>query len=184
MGGIIGITGTPGTGKKTVSPLVARRLKLRCVSLNDLALSYGLRSADEGEVDTRKMRRMLARGTAGPVLLYGHLLPYVLERRFAKRVVVLRCEPAVLKRRLVERGYPPRKVTENVEAELIGVISADAHDLFGSRTSEADTTRSSPLEAAKHVTALAMGTAKPGPRIDWTAGYDSGAKLRSLIESG
>lgn len=183
MGGVFGITGSPGTGKKTVSPMVATRLGLRCVSLNNLAQSYGL-VARGGEVDTGRMRRRLARDpTQG--LIYGHLLPYVLEPRLAGRVAVLRCDPAVLKRRLVARGYPARKVAENVEAELIGVVSADAFESFGSaETFEVDTTRSGPRSVAGVILAIVRGRSAPPPRMDWTTRYDSGRKLRSLLSDG
>ena len=184
MGGIFGVTGTPGTGKKSVSPLVAESLGLRCVSLNELARAYGLLGpgGKGGEVDTSRMRRKLAGDVTSEAVLYGHLLPYVLEPSLAEKVFVLRCEPAVLKRRLVERRYPRQKVTENVEAELIGVVSADAFDAFGSaRTFEFDTTDADPGGAAEAIGSVAKGEAGPGPRLDWTRRYDSGAKLRSLL---
>lgn len=180
MGGIIGITGSPGTGKKTVSPIVARRLKLSCVSLNELAQAHGI--PDHGEVDARALRRRVIRDLMGPAVVHGHLLPYVVERKSAEKVVVLRCEPTALKERLLKRGYPPRKVTENVEAELIGVVSADSYDAFGrEKTFEVDTTRSSPNASAAEIVGIVKGGTRPPARIDWTQGYDSGAKLRSLL---
>lgn len=183
MGGIIGVTGTPGGGKKTVSPLAAKMLGLRCLGVNDLALSHGLLAPGD-EVDTRKMRALLSREVPGPALVYGHLLPYVVRPSLADRVAVLRCEPRVLKRRLAARGYLPRKVAENVEAELIGIVSADSYDAFGdAKTFEVDTTRLGPSEAAREVEEVVRG-ATPRPRIDWTRGYDSGEKLRSLLSEG
>ena len=187
MGGIIGVTGSPGAGKKTVSPLIAAELGLPCVSLNDLALSYGLLKpgVGEGGVDTRKMKKMLARNPR-PALVFGHLLPYVVEPELAEKVVVLRCEPAALKRRLVSRGYAPRKVAENVEAELIGVVSADAYGAFGdARTFEVDTTLSTPADSSREAVSVVRGESSPGPRLDWLGNYGSGEKLRSLLsESG
>lgn len=181
---ILGLTGGPGTGKKTIAPLAAGRLGLGCISLNELALAHGLVKAGvrEGEVDTRRMRREVSGEIPAPSLVFGHLLPYVLDPASLDRVVVLRCDPRVLKTRLAERGYPPRKVTENVEAELIGVVSADAYDAFGgSRTFEVDTSRSSPAAAAEEVAGAFRGSPRTKPRIDWTGGYDSGEKLRSLL---
>lgn len=182
--GIVGITGTPGTGKKSVSPLVAGRLHLRCLSFNDLAREHHALNRRGDEVDVDFLRSRISERVLGPVLLYGHLLPYVLERRRARIVVVLRCDPKVLKRRLAARGYPAKKIEENVEAELIGVVSADAYSAFGSeKTIEFDTTPSAPEEAAEKIARLVRG-GSPAPRIDWTLGYDSGAKLRSLLSAG
>ena len=186
MGGIFGITGTPGTGKKTVAPAVAKELKAGCTGLNEIALKHGLRSSPAGEVmvDPREMRRWVARDVRAPAVVHGHLLPYAVPPRAVQRVVVLRCEPRVLKARLMARGYPRTKVTENVEAELIGVVSADAYDAFGAgKTSEVDTSSTTPAEAAAAVASALLGRVHPRGRIDWTLGYDS-AKLVSRLSAG
>ena len=184
MGGILGITGTPGTGKKTIAPVVARYLHTSCSSLDDIARGHRLLRRG-GEVDTREMQRWVPRDVTPPALVYGHLLPYVVPPGVLDRVVVLRCEPNVLKRRLVRRGYPPGKVAENVEAELIGVVSADAYDRCGpAKTSEVDTSISPPKETALDVAELLRGPRNPPPRIDWTLGYDSAEKLSSLLSGG
>ena len=184
MGSILGITGTPGTGKKSIAPLVAKKLGLGCVGLNELAVSHGLvdESDPEGKVDTKELRRRLVHELRGPAVVYGHLLPYALPPTSVSRVVVLRCEPAALKARLLARSYPSQKVVDNVEAELIGLVSSDAFDAFGrSRTFEVDSTLTTSAEASRTVAGVLRGDAQAGSRIDWTSDYDSGAKLRSLL---
>ena len=186
MHSIVGITGTPGTGKKSVAPLVARSLDSACMGLNDLARARGLKAGKGGEleVDADALGKEVRRSIRGRAVVYGHLLPYVLTRGMVSRVAVLRCEPAVLKERLRRRRYGPRKVEENVEAELIGLIAADAFVAFGSRkTFEVDTTYSSPREAADLVVRNAFRAPMASERIDWTVNYDSGARLRSLLSS-
>ncbi len=181
MKGIVGVTGSPGTGKKSISPLVATSLRLECLGINDLARELGAVGADDEEVDVDLLRVRIARKVHAPTLLYGHLLPYVLDRSSVRAVVVLRCAPDVLKKRLAGRGYPAKKVKENVEAELIGVVSADAFGSFGrAKVFEFDTTDSTPREAAEMIVRL-MRKGRPPQRIDWTLNYDSGAKLRSLL---
>jgi adenylate kinase len=184
--GVLGITGTPGTGKKSVAPLVAKKLAMKCTSLNVLARSRGLigTSKREGEVDPEALRRRLRLDIREPAVVYGHLLPYSLARTRVSRVAVLRCEPAVLKERLLKRGYPQGKLMDNIEAELIGLVSADAHDAFGeAKTFEVDTTYSSPVEVAELIAGVVAGTTLPPSRIDWTVNYDSGRKLRSLLSN-
>ena len=181
---IIGITGTPGTGKKTVAPLVAEKLGAPCFGLNELARSYHLLGKRKAEVDTEKLRGLLERDLPSSAVVYGHLLPYSLGRDRVARVVVLRCEPAVLKQRLRTRGYAHAKVVEDVEAELIGVIASDAHDAFGeSKTWELDTTHVTPMQSARAILKVAGTNHLPASRIDWTLAYDSGAKLRLLLSS-
>ena len=182
MEGIFGIAGTPGTGKKSVAPLVAAELGLKCHGLDDLARSLGVPSTPHGSVDTDKLRRKL-RALDGPAVIYGHLLPYSLDKEQVSRVAVLRCEPAVLKQRLKERGYSMRKIVENVEAELIGLESSDAFDAYGpAKTFEVDTTKLAPEESAAKLTAVLKGSA-PGRRLDWIRHYDTGARLRSLLSA-
>jgi len=183
MNGIVGVAGTPATGKKTTAPLLAGELGMKCAGLNELASSYGLarRAEGETEVDTEALGRKL-QGLAGPLVVYGHLLPFVLRSRSVSKVVVLRCDPSVLKLRLQDRGYRPRKVVDNLEAELIGVVSSDAYDAFGQdKVFELDSTREPPSDVATAAARVIRGLSPPGPRIDWTASYDSGAKLRSLL---
>jgi adenylate kinase len=181
---IIGITGTPGVGKKSVAKVVAEKLHLRSVSLNDLAGSYGFDqpTGTDSEVDTEAFSRVFAKRLSGRAVVYGHLLPYVLPRRMATRVAVLRCDPLVLKRRLAKRGYPSSKMIENVEAELIGLISADSFKAFGpAKPFEVDTTHSTPSEAADKVVAKALGGGSDAERLDWVVGYGTAERLRSLF---
>jgi adenylate kinase len=181
--GVVGITGTPGSGKKSVAPLVATRLGLGCFGLNDLARSFGLLESPDGSVDVDEFRRRL-RSFERHVVLYGHLLPYVVERDAVSKVAVLRCEPSTLKFRLKKRGYPNDKIVENVEAELIGLESYDAFEAFGPDvTFEVDTTRSTPTESALKILSTLKGGRVSGHRLDWERGYDTGAKLRSLLST-
>jgi adenylate kinase len=181
---MLGITGTPGTGKKSIAPIVAERLGMQCLSLNELARSRGLVSRNSGAVDTQMLRARLKGDLPENAVVYGHLLPYAVPPSAVSKVVVLRCEPGALKERLRLRGYGPPKIVENVEAELIGVISSDAFDTYGrAKTWEVDTTSASPADAASAVIEIALSKPREAPRIDWTLDYDSGAKLKLLLSA-
>jgi len=183
---MIGVCGTPGTGKKTVSPIVAKLMELPApISINSLA------QRGEAEVDTALLRRRLLRLDPPRAVLFGHLLPHVLSKSEAGFVAVLRCEPHVLRGRLVGRGYPRAKVTENVEAELIGVVLDECVKRFGADlVHEYDTTSASPRAVAGKIARDAESAKAPRRKaaagappvwIDWTIGYDSSTKLRSLL---
>ena len=184
LGNYVGITGTPGAGKKTIAPLVASQMSLPCISLYEQAVLSRLIKKDDpdAEVDTFALGKFLAKHASGPALIQGHLLPYVLGGRDLRKVAVLRCEPTTLKRRLVARGYGPEKVVENVEAELIGVLSAASISAFGSKkVAEFDATASEPAATANAISEFLKGSGDAGPVIDWTFSYDSASKLRSLL---
>ncbi len=181
--GILGITGSPGTGKKSTAPMVAAKLGVDCISLNELVPSFGPKPRRRTvDVDTGALRRELRTLSLGPSVVYGHLLPYVFVRSEVQITVVLRCEPAELKRRLRSRGYPWPKVIQNVEAELLGVVSHDAFRTFGpAKTTELDTTSKSADTAALAIAGI-LGTGRvPRRRIEWMKNYGSAPLLRSLM---
>lgn len=187
MARVYGLTGTPGTGKKSVAPLVSRSLGVEAFSLDELARSHrSLRPAEDGaEVDVARLKAGLLENPPGKSVVYGHLLPYSVPRSLLARVVVLRTEPSVLKERLIRRGYGPDKVIENVEAELIGVVAAETFGAYGpEKAAELVTTYTSPGEAAESAVAAFRGRAPLKERVDWTVNYDSGPKLRSLLSVG
>ena len=183
MRGIIGICGTPGAGKKTVAPIVASLAGLPApISINSLART------GQVEVDPKVLRTRLLKLNPGRAVVFGHLLPHVVNRSEVAMVAVLRCEPSVLRKRLVARRYPPAKVTENVEAELIGVVLDECVRKFGSElVREYDTTSASPKKVAAAIARDARGNgpktaARAAPAwIDWTLSYGSSSKLRSLL---
>jgi adenylate kinase len=182
-----GITGTPGTGKKTVAPLVSKLMGISCFGINELAFQFGLttRESDLLEVDTRELgRRITTSSISCPSVVFGHLLPYVMANEKVSRVAVLRCEPRVLRNRLEKRGYPSEKIDENVEAEFIGVISADSIRTYGGRhVWEFDTSHKEPAVVAKELAGVFQMKQSARSRIDWVSSYASVAELRSLLPS-
>ncbi|SPO27777.1 related to FAP7 - involved in the oxidative stress response [Ustilago trichophora] len=54
----------------------------------------------------------------------------VWPERWVDLVVVLRCDHSVLWERLEKRGYPLKKIQENNEAEIMGVVADDARSSY------------------------------------------------------
>jgi adenylate kinase len=180
---LIGVTGTPGTGKKTVSPLLASLLHKKLVDINSLARARWLPDkSGEIVVDLKVLRREL-KDVDPDSLVSGHLLPELADPRRVEFVAVLRCNPTVLRERLIARGYPGGKVVDNLEAELVGVVLDAAVRRFGSaKVHEYDTSRAAPSSVARRIAKdYRAGSAQAGPWIDWTLLYDSSTKLTSLL---
>lgn len=118
----IALTGTPGTGKTAVADRLDDR---RVIHLNDFASKHGL-VGDDGEVDVRLLNTYLDNELAdatGTVVFEGHFAHDLSELDV---VIVLRCAPSRLATRLSERDWSKEKLRENMEAEAMGLIAAEA----------------------------------------------------------
>ena len=123
----ISISGTPCTGKTEVSKLLSKKLNYKLIQVNELAEKLNAFTGYDKKreckiLDMDKLEKEINK-LKGNVIIEGHtshLFPVDI-------VIVLRCNPEVLKKRLEER-YPsnPSKVKENLEAEILGVITSEA----------------------------------------------------------
>ncbi len=168
---VIALTGTPGTGKTSTAEEL-RKMGYRVLSVNDLAEELGcILGEEEGckVVDVDALAERVREVLEGRVVLEGHL-SHLLSPDL---IVVLRCNPIVLKERLEGKGWSEEKVLENVEAELIDSILVEALET-GKEVYEIDTTDLSPKEVAKIVDGIVSGDEevrrrfRPG-KIDWIA---------------
>jgi adenylate kinase len=164
----VALTGTPGVGKTSVARRLARRRSVVEVADLALQLGFGHRTSTTVVVDlARLQRRLRSPGVAASYDVYvghlAHLLPI-------SDVIVLRCEPRELERRLRRgRPGPERDLRQNVEAEAIGLIAAEALGLER-RVWEIDTTGRSVPEVARAVDRLLAHRSQPTPlRVDWLA---------------
>ncbi|MBL7169651.1 MAG: adenylate kinase family protein [Candidatus Aenigmarchaeota archaeon] len=137
----LAITGTPSTGKTVISKKLAERLGWKLISVNDLAEKLNAYLGEDKKrrvkiLDMKKIKDYLE-GVEGNVVIEGHAAHEVP----CDIVIVLRCDPEVLEKRLKER-YPcnPEKVKENVDAEILGVITSEAVEC-NEKVYEVDTTK-------------------------------------------
>lgn len=181
---VIGLTGSPGTGKKSAARVLGSTLGVPCYSINDLAEEAHAVSKGgyDWTIDTDRLKSRLKGRLWDRCLVYGHLLSDVIGRREIDVAIVLRCEPSALKLRLGERNYDASKMRENVEAELIGYVSWETKRSYGpSKVWEVDTTTKTPIETAEALERIVGGHAGREAAIDWVPLYDSASKLRSLL---
>ena len=165
---MVGIAGTPGTGKTAVGDILARRgttivRVAETIAPFILAEEDGVREVDEE-----------AWATAFPTVDgyveggLAHLLP-------CDRLVILRCRPDVLRGRLEARGYPPAKVAENLEAEALDVILCEALEIHPpEHLLELETVARSAEETADLVEAFACGRLAPSHGTFDFSGYLAG----------
>ena len=137
------VTGTPGVGKTTLCRLLEDQAnegfeepnKYRYVPLADLIIQKRLYTAvnetfnvpefDEDMV-CDELEPMMQQGG---VILEFHSSDFFPQRWF-KYVVLLRTNNTELYDRLAARGYEARKVTENIECEIMNVTSDEVHAAY------------------------------------------------------
>jgi len=163
----VAVTGTPGTGKTTATEHLDTDLEV--VHLNDVIQDEGLYTEVDEARDSKVADLDAVRDSLEgreDVLVESHL-SHLLD---ADRVVVLRCAPGELERRLVERGEPSEKAEENAESEALDVILSAAVQRHGrEHVYEIDTTDRDPESVADDIDAVLAGERDPSAgEVDFT----------------
>jgi len=121
------ITGTPCTGKTIVSKKLSERLGWKLISVNGLAKELNAYLGEDKKrnakiLNMRKVETYLEK-IKDNIIIEGHTSHEIP----CDIVIVLRCNPEVLEKRLKEKYSDYyEKVKENVDAEILGVITSDA----------------------------------------------------------
>lgn len=130
------ITGTPGTGKSSFAQMAAERLPgYKLIDVNSIIKENECHEGMDVEfdsliVDDDKlldiMEDLLVDG--GCVVDY-HSCDFFPERWF-DLVIVLLTNTEILYDRLVARGYSKKKIDENMECEIMQVVSESAKESY------------------------------------------------------
>ena len=179
----MGITGSPGTGKKSVGMLLAGLLNFKFLDLNNFAKESSLIQKD-GYVDTNRLRKQVLKNIkGGGVVVAGHLLPNVLSKGEVDFVAVLRCSPKELEKRYLARGYSESKIKSNVSAEILDICLADAIRSFGGDVvAEFDTSlRDTPKVAEDVVAAFTNPQSGSVGKVRWLSGRNAKTLIKLYL---
>ncbi|CAG8679564.1 18601_t:CDS:2 [Dentiscutata erythropus] len=129
------ITGTPGTGKTTLSQLASESTGLHNIIVGELVKEKSLHHGydqdfqswildDDKLVD--ELEETLSNG--------GNIVDFhsceVFPERWFDLVLVLRTDNTILYDRLKDRGYSQKKITENIDSEIFQVILEEAKESY------------------------------------------------------
>ena len=165
----IAITGTPGTGKTTVTDQLD--INYHVVHLTEYIRENNLGEPVEGvtEVDTEKLKTKIAEEfESEDVIFEGHLAHH-LE---VDQCIVLRCNPEILEERLSERDYSDEKVAENLEAEALDVILSEAVQMH-ENVFEIDTTDKTVDEVTEEVEESIENKKTGYGKVDWSESFQA-----------
>lgn len=129
------ITGTPGTGKTSTTQLAAEKSGFKCINVGDLVKQHECHEGKDGEFDSYILDEDKLCDVLEPIMLEGGCIvdfhsPEFFPERWFELVLVLRTNTEVLFDRLQERGYSEKKRTENMECEIMEIVSEAAKESY------------------------------------------------------
>jgi adenylate kinase len=189
----LALSGTPGTGKTEVGQLLAGQLDAEMLDLSQVVKDRGLVLGRDAPRDTliadpvrvEHYLKTLLKDAKRRFIVVGHYAD-VTPDSLLECIVVLRCHPSVLANRLRERGWSHAKILENVQAEILGVCTAQALERHPiQKTFEVDTSERTVPQAADNVKAIlaGQGTQFAAGRISWLQILEP-ALLHQVMEEG
>lgn len=129
------ITGTPGTGKTTHAELVASETGFKHINVGELVKEHQLHAGYDQEFDTYLLDEDKVNDHLEDIIEEGgfivdhHSCDFFPQRWF-DLVIVLQTDNTMLFDRLKNRGYSDKKITENVQCEIMNVVAEEAHEAY------------------------------------------------------
>ena len=166
------ITGTPGTGKTTISKLLAEKLNTEYLNINDFAEKKRLIETDKNnnmEIDPKKLCPELKK-IRNKVIIDSHIA----QNCENDIVFVLRTNPEELKKRLKKRKWNNNKIKTNIKSEILDSCLIDALE-NNENVYEIDTSKNTILETVYIIEEILedkeIKTKYTPGKIDWTKKY-------------
>ena len=169
------LTGTPGVGKSTLAVLLAKKLKIKLISISDFAKAHKLVSRN-AEVDIKKLSKKLLPSLKNldSYIIEGHLAcEFKIPADF---VFVLRCEPKTLKSRLKKRKYDKEKIDENLMSEILDYCLILCEKNYSCKIIQIDTSKRSLNSSLNLISQVIKGKKAKGDAVSY--------KLEKYIEGG
>ncbi|MBN1859981.1 MAG: adenylate kinase family protein [Candidatus Thermoplasmatota archaeon] len=172
----VALTGTPGTGKTAVAAVLKKQgytlVRLHRLAKETSCISGVDKKRKSQLIDVRKLNRWIEKNFPTESLMFfeGHI-SHLLQAM--DKVIVLRCHPKNLEKRLMKKRWSRKKIKENVDAEALDIILCEtvechsAQDVF-----EIDTTNKTVDEVAGAVRDIVNHKFRPAKaysigQIDW-----------------
>jgi adenylate kinase len=162
------ITGNPGVGKHTITQLIADKMKLSIIDINEIAKDSELfeKNGDTNDVDVEVLEKILESKISENNIIVGHLAPYVLRKKQVKIMIVLRRSPYDLIPVYEDRKYDDDKIRDNVGSEILGIITNDAIDKFQEKIFQINVSGKTVVGVFEKIMSVIMNK-KGNEAVDW-----------------
>ena len=160
---VVALTGTPGTGKTTAS-LAMKKHGWKVLDLNRAIVSNRLYTGKDMRrksfiADMRAVGQFVRNKTEEGNWIIASHLSHLLSDSVINVVIVLRCQPDVLRKRLKLKKWSLAKIDENVEAEMISLISSEARERH-KKVYDIDTTKCKKTQVVVSIDKVLKGSGK------------------------
>jgi adenylate kinase len=173
---LVALTGTPGTGKSAVATQLQKK-GYTVVRLHEHAIQNGCidgidKKRNSQLIDMDKLNKYIKKNfTTNELVFFEGHVAHILKTM--EKVIILRCHPKELKKRLMKKKWNNKKIQENIDAETIDVILCEAVEQHPKKNIfEIDTTKKTIEEVAVSILEIANKNFQPTKtysigRIDW-----------------
>ncbi len=173
----VAITGTPGTGKSSTS-IILREKGFNVVDLNKIAIENDLLVGIDKKRDSKIINisglndHIKKRYAANEIVFIEGHLSHLLKS--IENVIILRCHPLTLRKRLDTKKWNDEKIKENIEAEALDIILCESFEIHSEKKIfEVDTTNISVESVASSIIEIVKNEFRPMKKynignIDWS----------------
>ena len=130
---IVAITGTPGTGKTSISKIIQKD-GFEVVDFNKVACENNFligkdKKRDSNIVDIKRFDDYIKKNYSGKEIVFieGHLSHLL---KCVNKIILLRCHPNKLRENLSKKGWKETKIKENIEAEILDIILCEVVEKY------------------------------------------------------
>ena len=182
----IGITGNPGTGKKTIASKLSEKIKMEIFDINKFIIENKYGQYEKNQLiisDINQIEDEIEHKIEGKkYIIIGHLLPELIKKESLWKIFVLRCEPNILIERYRLRDYEESKIKDNIVSELIGTVCYDSIMRYGNnKTFEIDVSNQSVNNIVDEIHNIVTNNIKSINTIDWLESAHKSENLREYL---
>lgn len=133
---VIAICGTPATGKSSLAEKF-KVLGFEVIHLGDFVINNKLYQGYDKRRrvyiidEERLINKIKEIASKYKKIVIEGIGAEILPADIVDLCIVLTCEPFELERRMIDKGFPRKKILENLEAERFGIILLEALDNYG-----------------------------------------------------
>ena len=151
-----------------MAKMISEYFGIKLFDLTLISKEEGLFEENNGivEVDTDKLAKKLVDKISNDFVIVGHLAPYTLEKSQIDKIIILRRNPNELVSVFHQRDYSKEKIQENIESEILGVISYDVFQKFNEKAIQVEI-RDTSIEENFNIMIKAIEQENFFDKVDW-----------------